>query len=212
MILHNLTEREDHPTYRFLEQENLDRQYEFLRSIITVAINSNQALSKGVITALNYHAIACLHPYAGEYRPCTVTVLTGGAESYKPPPPHRVPGLMEDFINSVNKAWDSASPIALAAYCLWRLNYIHPFINGNGRTARALCYYVLCVRIGNLLPGSTLLPELIRRNRSDYIEALKAVDESVGKETFGAALASLSQFVGRLLEQQLEDDGGDGTP
>ncbi|MEX1365172.1 MAG: Fic family protein [Nannocystaceae bacterium] len=30
---------------------------------------------------------------------------------------------------------------AFDKYTLWRLNWIHPFVEGNGRTARAACYY-----------------------------------------------------------------------
>ena len=91
---------------------------------------------------INYHAIACLHTNAGEYRPCSVKV--GG---YAPPEHYRVNTLMDDFVNVVNHRWDKADPIWLTAYVLWRLNNIHPFINGNGRTARAACYFVLCVKV-----------------------------------------------------------------
>lgn len=60
---------------------------------------------------------------------------------------------MNEMINDLNRHWDSAPPIVLEAYALWRLNWIHPFINGNGRTARALCYYVICLRMGGFPPA-----------------------------------------------------------
>ena len=89
-------------------------------------------LSQTVTKAINYHAIACLHTDAGEYRPCPVEV-----GDYQPPEHCRVDALMDDFVNIVNRRWEKADPVWLAAYVLWRLNHIHPFINGNGRTARA---------------------------------------------------------------------------
>ena len=49
---------------------------------------------------------------------------------------YRVPGLMDDMVNTVNRDWGESHPIRLSAYVLWRLNWIHPFVNGNGRTAR----------------------------------------------------------------------------
>jgi Fic family protein len=65
---------------------------------------------------------------------------------------------MDDSVNQVNLWWQSADPVALATFVLWRLNNIHPFINGNGRTARAATYFVLCVKAGGWLQGTTILP------------------------------------------------------
>lgn len=49
-------------------------------------------LSQTVLKALNFHAIACLHTHAGEYRPCEVTV-----GPYRPPEFFRVGALRDDF-------------------------------------------------------------------------------------------------------------------
>ena len=85
---------------------------------------------------------------------------------------------VDDFINMVNWGWQSTDPVELAANALWRINHIHPFINGNGRTARAVCYFILCVKSGGLLPGTEILPELLRRDetRAQYREALREAD------------------------------------
>ena len=109
---------------------------------------------------------------------------------------------MDDFVNVVNWNWEKADPIALAAYVLWRLNHIHPFINGNGRTARASCYFVLCVKAGGLLPGTTILPELIKRERPSYVAALKTADRlsGVGDPTY---LNNLHHLLERLVQEQL---------
>ena len=191
MILNNLV-REDHEAFRRLEDENLTRQYSYLQSIIVAATGAgHDRLSGGVIRALNYHAISCLHPYAGEYRPCRVTV-----GEYEPPEHYRVPGLMDDFINDVNRHWD-ADAVSLATHCLWRLNHIHPFVNGNGRTARATSYYVLCARSGGALPGSPILPELLRQNHDAYVEGLRAAD--------GGNHEPLTVLVSTLLRQQVPE-------
>src|SRR5262245_29692588 len=110
-------------------------------------------LSQHVLKALNFHAIACLHSYAGEYRPCPVEV-----GEHRPSEHYRVPALMDDLVNSVNRGWDKTDPVVLATYVLWRINNIHPFINGNGRTARAACYFVLCLAQGGWLKGDPILP------------------------------------------------------
>lgn len=57
-------------------------------------------------------------------------------------PPHfdDVPKLVDQFISVAHENWDVAEhPTMLAAYVFWRLNWMHPFIESNGRTARAAC-------------------------------------------------------------------------
>ncbi len=73
MILANLTGGENHRLYSRLGTQNGIRHYDFLRSIVETAITTQQPfLSQTILKALNYHAIVCLHEFAGEYRPCQV--------------------------------------------------------------------------------------------------------------------------------------------
>jgi Fic family protein len=60
---------------------------------------------------------------------------------------------------------------------LWKLNWIHPFADGNGRTARAVMYVVLSVKLDSLLPGAPTIPEQIAGNKKPYYDALEAADE-----------------------------------
>ena len=106
---------------------------------------------------------------------------------------------MDDLVETVNETWEEAEAIPLAAYCLWRLNWIHPFFNGNGRTARALCYYVISVKLGMRLPGSPILPGLILSQRDDYVKALKDADSHDGED-----LTALCNLVSDLLTKQLQ--------
>lgn len=201
MILFELIGDENHPSYQTLAVSNGNRQYDFLHSIVDTATAIGRPfLSEHVIKALNFQAITCLHTNAGEYRPCPVTV---GAHT--PPAHYRVDALMEDFVNVVNRTWSESDPVALASYVLWRLNYIHPFINGNGRTARAACYFVLCLHVGQLLPGKTILPELIKRERPRYVNALRTADQSFAAG--GLDLSDLHALLSDLIYEQIH-----GTP
>ena len=197
MILFEITGSEQNPVYQDLEIANISRQYDFLRSIVIASLAIQKPfLSSHVLKALNFHAITCLHTNPGEYRPCPVTV-----GDYNPPDHYRVPALMDDFVNTVNRTWEKSDPIALAAFVLWRLNHIHPFINGNGRTARAASYFVLCVKLEQWLPGTIILPELIRRERAAYVDALRTVDNSL--QTGDLDLTSLHELISHLLEEQI---------
>ena len=172
MNLYEIEQSEEHPVYQQVAASNNQRHYHFLLSMIQAAIDSGKPwLSESLIKSINFHAIVGLHGEAGQYRSSGVIVGT-----FKPPESHLVNGLMEDFVNEVNWNWHIAGPTQLAAYALWRLNHIHPFINGNGRTARAVCYYILCVIAGGPLPGRTILPEIISARRPQYVDALRAAD------------------------------------
>ena len=197
-MIFELTKTEAHPAYQSLEISNGNRQYDFLNSIVVASLEMRRPfLSQHIIRAFNFQAITCLHAYAGEYRPCAVNVGV-----HVPPEYYRVPSLMEDFVNEVNRHWQDLDPVVLASFVLWKLNYIHPFINGNGRTARAACYYVLCLKLGGLLAGNVTLPELLRRERARYVEALVKVDQSfVGGVV---DLKPLHDLVSELLDEQLK--------
>jgi Fic family protein len=61
---------------------------------------------------------------------------------------------------------------------MWRLNWIHPFADGNGRTSRIISYVVLSIRAGAILPGTPTIPDQIVDNRNPYFDALDAADSA----------------------------------
>ena len=198
MILYELTNTEAHPLYQALAVANGNRQYDFLKSMVATAIAANRTmLSHTLIKALNFQAICCLHVSAGEYRPCPVCV-----GDHTPPDHYRVQALMDDFVDQVNRFWDSTDAVVLASYVLWRLNNIHPFINGNGRTARAACYFVLCAKSGGWIAGQPILPELIRQNHAEYVAALQHAHNAWARGSIDLSL--LHPLIVRLLQQQIQ--------
>lgn len=214
MILFELCGRnEAHPLYQSFEAANGARQYDFLKTLVEASlITGRPFLSGHIIKALNFQAITCLHTNAGEYRPCKVWVgdPADKVNCYEPPDHYLVQSYMDDLVNEVNRSWESADPLALGAFVLWRLNFIHPFINGNGRSARAACYFVICLKLGAWLPGRSILPELLRKNRNEYVAILKVIDASyfAGK----LDLAPLRALIERLLVEQVNDAAQNAAP
>jgi Fic family protein len=117
--------------------------------------------------------------------------------------PSKVPDLMDRFISTIHENWFNWTATELGAYGLWRLNWIHPFIEGNGRTARATCYYLLCVRSGLLLPGRRIVPERIRDDRAGYVAGLQAADRAWDEGHLDFSL--LEAYLAQLLQDQLSD-------
>ncbi|MCY3920986.1 MAG: Fic family protein [Chloroflexi bacterium] len=198
LLVEQLAPEKGDLNYTTLRQKNLERQYAFLQSVTEAAVNLEYArISHGLIKALNFHATACLNPCAGRYRttPIVIRRAAGQPLGHQPPSGEEVRDLMDGFVATVNDDWEHSDPVDLATLCVWRLNHIHPFKNGNGRTARALCYYVLCAKLGGLLPGSPMLPERIRATRVEYVRKLQEADEG--------SLTPLAELVQELLTEQM---------
>lgn len=97
--------------------------------------------------------------------------------SHIPPPPEHVQGFVEEMCDYVNGNWNRDA-WHLAAYLMWRLNWIHPFEDGNGRTSRAISYLVLCIRLGLRLPGTKTIPEVIAEDKGLYYAAIDEADSA----------------------------------
>src|SRR3546814_17294830 len=144
---------------------------------------------------LELHRIALegLSPYAGTFRPSAVEI---GQSKHTPPAAHLVPGLVEEMCDYVMDNFAAAQALHLCAYVMWRLNWIHPFTDGNGRTSRALSYFVLCAKVGYRLPGHETLPEQIAADKAPYSAALEAADLKWRTESrrFGKSCVSTFHF------------------
>jgi Fic family protein len=150
---------------------------------------------------LNLHRTALdgISLYAGNFRPSNIEI---GKSKHEPPPAHRVPELVEDLCDYVNSGWQERSALHLAAYVLWRLNWIHPFTDGNGRTSRVLSYLVLNLRLKTLLPGShDTIPQQISENKTPYYHALEMADESLRAGALD--LSAMEDLLSAMLARQL---------
>jgi len=191
---------EDPALFARVQENNLIRQYDLLTNRIEIGLKKGPtAVNSHMLWALNHVAVANVSQLGGRFRQEPVYV-----GHHIPPHFKDVPELMDRFIVFIHENWYDLSPTQLAAYGLWRLNWLHPFIEGNGRTARAVCYYLLCVRTGALLPGNKIVPERIREDRSPYYSALRSADCAWEKGHLD--LSELEGYLAALVEAQLRND------
>jgi Fic family protein len=196
-----ILEEEDPDLYERVQEQNLKRQYELLTNCIEIGLMKGPvAFDKYMLWALNHVAVANISQHGGRFREEPVYV-----SDHKPPHFRDVPELMDQFVSTVQENWYVWGPTELAAYVLWRMNWIHPFIEGNGRTARAACYYILCARSGKLLSGRKTVPERIRESRDGYEAALHASDEAWDNGDLD--FVDMADYLAALLEAQLTNDG-----
>jgi Fic family protein len=158
------------------EARNGFRQYDAAIGAIHTALDRGSfKLRPSLILSLQREALAGISSYAGNYRPGGVAIE---GSKHEPVGAHLVPELIEEMCDYVNDHWNESTPLHPAAYLMWRLNWIHPFADGNGRTSRIISYVVLSIRAGAVLPGTPTIPDQIVDNRSPYFEALDAADSA----------------------------------
>ncbi|MCH2155555.1 MAG: Fic family protein [Opitutales bacterium] len=169
------------------------------------ALRSVMALVNAKTQDLTEHSILDIHntilkgiddDSAGHYR--SIPVRISGSEVILPN--HRkVPDLMENFIKEMTSK-RSLHPVELAADAHYELVTIHPFIDGNGRTARLLMNLILMQQ--------GFPPALIRkRDRLKYIKALEQAQLGGSKDAYykiitDAVNRSLDIYLSAVSEDQ----------
>ncbi|MFC4769536.1 Fic family protein [Effusibacillus consociatus] len=127
---------------------------------------------------------------AGSYR--TINVFIQGS-SHVPPMNSLVPGLMRDLLEWFEGEGQMLHPIERAATFHHRFVHIHPFVDGNGRTARLLMNLILMQK--------QYPPAIIRQeDRVTYYSALREADETGMMEPL---VLLVSEAVERLLDAYL---------
>jgi len=196
----SVREKDNEEFFAKIQEQNLLRQYDLLTNCIEIGcLKGIEAFDKYTLWSLNHTAVANIAQFGGRFREQPIYV-----GNHIPPHFKDVPNLMDQFFSVIHENWEIRNdPTTLAAYALWRLNWIHPFVEGNGRTARAACYYLICLRSGGLLPGKKIVPERIRDDRQPYYKALRAADEKWAEGHFD--VSELALYLRGLLKAQLED-------
>ncbi len=129
---------------------------------------------------------------------------------YTPPPPFDVPYLMQELVEWLNRA-EGLSPVLVAGIAQFQFVHIHPFIDGNGRTARLLSTLIL-YKTGYDFKRLFTISEYYDKDRSSYYRAIQSVrdsdmDMTKWLEYFVAGLRSQMEEVQvrgkRIIEQDV---------
>lgn len=183
------------------EARNGLRQFDFGIQTIQQALERGSfKLRPSLILSLQREALAGISAYAGNFRPAGVEIV---GSKHKPADAHLVPELVEELCDYVNDNWDEKTAIHLASYVMWKLNWVHPFADGNGRTSRILSYVVLSIRAQSVFPGTPTIPEQIVENRNPYFDALDAADAAWAEGRID--LLKMEELLSSMLAKQLTD-------
>ena len=97
---------------------------------------------------------------------------------YQAPPPEWIPSLMDSLVDDLRTWRENEHPLVAAAKVHFALISIHPFRDGNGRTARLLEDLVLWMG-GMAADGMISVNGNLLNKRQDYYDKLRSVQ---GKE------------------------------
>jgi len=123
---------------------------------------------------------------AGKYR--TGQVRIAGA-TFMPPPAGKIQSMINKLLQTISQNPDELRPIELAAFFHHKLVYIHPFLDGNGRTARLLMNVIL---MRNGYPFTVFL----KVDRPKYLRALSEADNG--------NLIPFANFIANCVERSLD--------
>ena len=146
---------------------------------------------------------------AGEVR---VAVVSGdGSVVHTPPPALELPERMARLCAFANGELDDVylHPVIRAVMCHFMIGYAHPFVDGNGCTARALFYWSL-LRSGYWLASYLSISSLLRAAPSKYSRDYEYVHADANDATYfllhqlgviERAADQLRDYIGRQVER-----------
>jgi len=150
--------------------------------------------------------------YEGKYRDIQVYVGDRMTDEviFMPPPPEKVPNLMKEFVSWLNSNdFFELHPVLIAGISHYEFVRIHPFVDGNGRTARALATLILYLREFDI-KRFFALDDYYDSDRTAYYTALKSVDQKTFDLTnwleyfTDGVLISISRVKEKVLRLSIE--------
>lgn len=164
-------------------------------------------VAQGPIPPIDTHLLCELHGLAmdrviasaGLLRTRDVEII---GSRHVPPPAADVPSQL---VAAFAELSHQSGALQGAAYVMWRINWIHPFDDGNGRTARALALLVLFSRLGRApiaYPDRPTVLDLLARYRLDYFDALESADRA-WLTTHVADVSQMAALLRRVMRESL---------
>ncbi|MBO5412901.1 MAG: Fic family protein [Clostridia bacterium] len=141
---------------------------------------------------------------AGKFRNHGEGVYDGDVCIFTCPPHKLVPDLMDNLFNWMNEVKDTISPLILSCIFHYEFVFIHPFHDGNGRTARLWQTAILA----HWEKAFTYLPieSMIKKNQEEYYTAIQNCNNAGNSNEFiEFMLKMISETVSNLLETTTQE-------
>lgn len=175
-----------------VEKVNLDEAYQLMTQL---ASDKATRIDEGIIRTVNSIVLKGLPDSQarnrGKFRPGPSLIVDAGTREvrYRPPPPGWVSELMRNLVMDID-TWrnELAGPLA-AALAHFGLISIHPFEDGNGRTARLIADMLLNLTDWSA-DGMISVSQVIHQELGEYYRVLREAQGEEFKEE-----VDVSEFV-----------------
>jgi Fic family protein len=186
---------------------NIDDKKELLNykkamDFISKYLGKEDPVREGIIRELHKITVSGVRggqAEPGNYRKAQNYVVNSRTREvvYTPPPSLEVPHLMREFVEWLSKT-ENVSSILVAGIAQFQFVHIHPFLDGNGRTARLLSTLIL-YKTGYDFKRLFTISEYYDKDRPAYYKAIQSVRRNNMDMT-----AWLEYFVEGLKSQMVE--------
>lgn len=190
-----------------VENINIDDKKELLNyrkafEFVSQYLDENQPITEGLVREIHKSLVKDVRGNSaapGEYRKIQNYVVNSKTKEvvYEPPPAYEVPIMMSDLV-----AWmrmeEQINPILVAGIAQFQLVHIHPFLDGNGRSARLLSTLYL-YKSGYDFKRLFTISEYYDRDRAGYYKAIQSVRNN------GMDMTSWLEYFTRALQAQMQE-------
>lgn len=155
--------------------------YKRAMELVSQYMGKQDPITEGLIRAI--HKMLVKDVRGGQAQPGTyrtvqnyVVNTTDGEVIYTPPSAASLPPLMKELVEWINKKDKDISAILASGIAHFQFVHIHPFLDGNGRTARLLSTLIL-YKTGYDFKRLFTLSEYYDKNRPAYYRSIQSVRE-----------------------------------
>ena len=152
------------------EVKNAYRAYEEIGNVNPYSLDDLKKI-QGILTF-------AIEDDSGKFRNHGEAVYDGDIQIFMAPPHRMVPTLMDNLFNWMNEVKEKVNPLILSSIFHYEFVFIHPFSDGNGRTARLWQTAILAhwKDLFKYIP----IESIIRKHQEEYYIAIQNCN-NVGK-------------------------------
>jgi len=156
------------------EVKNAYKAYEKIDNINPYSIEDLKKI-QGILTF-------AIEDDSGKFRNHGEAVYDGDIQIFMAPPHRMVPTLMDNLFNWMNEAKENVNPLILSSIFHYEFVFIHPFSDGNGRTARLWQTAILAhwKDLFKYIP----IESIIRKHQEEYYTAIQNCNNAGSSNEF----------------------------
>lgn len=170
------------------EVKNAYKAYEEIDKVNPYSVEDLKKI-QGILTFL-------IEDDSGKFRNHGEAVYDGDIQIFMAPPHTMVPTLMDNLFNWMNEVKEDVNPLILSSIFHYEFLFIHPFSDGNGRTARLWQTAILShwEKAFKFLP----IESMIKKNQDEYYKVIDNCNKSGNSTEF-------IEFMLEIIDEAVDD-------